>query len=95
MLIFAGGYFEATYKLADCFLRGYGTIKSPIAAFKIVDSIIDENRRNYLESDDSKYADVALRKGSYYLNGTGCDIDYQKALFYLLGARCYKNKNGI
>lgn len=84
---FAGGYFEATYKLADCFLRGYGTIKSPIAAFKIVDSIIDENRRNYLESDDSKYADVALRKGSYYLNGTGCDIDYQKALFYLLEAR--------
>lgn len=86
---FAGRYFEATYKLADCYVKGYGTPKCYQAAYNLVNDIYDVNLRNFLEEDgeDSKYADVALRMGSYYRDGIYVDKDLNKAKSYYLEAK--------
>ncbi len=84
---FAGGYFEATYKLADCYLKGYGTPINQQAAFNLVSSIYGETRTYYLLGDDNKFADVALRLGSYYKGGVFVEKDLAKAQTYLLEAR--------
>lgn len=84
---FAGKYYEATYKLADCYLHGYGTFQSNEAAFNLVSSIFNETRVTYLEDEFSKYADVALRMGSYLLNGIGTTKNLNLALRCFLEAR--------
>lgn len=71
---FAGGFYEATYKLADCYLNGYGTPKSERAAFRLVDSIIEENYHHYMNGNvQCKYADVCLRMARYYEKGIGTE----------------------
>ncbi len=84
---FAGHYFEATYKLADCYVKGYGTPVCEEAAFNLVASIYAETRRHFLETDDSKYADVALRLGNYYRDGTYVDQNMPIAYEYFLEAK--------
>ncbi len=84
---FAGGYYEATYKLADCYLKGYGTPINKQAAFNLVRGIYGETRHHYLSGDDSKFADVALRLGSYFKDGVFVKKDLAKAQIYLLEAR--------
>ena len=84
----AGRYFEATYKLADCYLHGYGTPRCEQAAFNLVNDIYEENRKYFLNGDDySKFADVALRLGSYYRDGVYVEKDLQAAYHYYLEAR--------
>lgn len=84
---FAGGYYEATYKLADCYLKGYGTPVNKQAAFNLASSIFKETQDNYLSGEDSKFADVALRIGSYFKDGVHVDKDLSVAQGVLLQAR--------
>ncbi len=84
---FAGGYYEATYKLADCYLKGYGTPVNKQAAFNLVSSIFKATQDDYLSGEDSKFADVALRIGSYFKDGVHVDKDISVAQGVLLQAR--------
>lgn len=84
---FAGKYYEATYKLADCYLKGYGTPVNEQAAFNLVNGIYKETRDYYLAGDDSKFADVALRLGTYFKDGVYVDRDLSIAQTCLLQAR--------
>lgn len=83
----AGHYFEATYKLADCYVKGYGTPVCEEAAFNLVASIYSETHRQFLESDDSKYADVALRLENYYRDGIYVQQNMSIAYRYFLKAK--------
>ena len=83
----AGHYYEATYKLADCYLKGYGTPVCHQAAYNLVRGIYDETMDNFLRGDDSKFADVALRLGNYYKDGIYVDKNLCEAQLYLLEAK--------
>ena len=84
----AGGYYEATYKLADCYIKGYGTPICHEAAFRLVSGIYDQTLSHYLSGGDfSKFADVALRLGSYYRNGVFVKKNLEKSYAYYLEAR--------
>lgn len=83
----AGGYYEATYKLADCYLKGYGTPVSYQAAFNLVNSIYKETLDYFTSGQDSKFADVALRMGTFYKDGLYVAKDYSEAQLYYLEAK--------
>jgi TPR repeat protein len=84
----AGGYYEATYKLADCYIEGYGTPICHEAAFRLVSGIYGETLSHYLSGEDfTKFADVALRLGSYYRDGVFVKKNLQEAYAYYLEAR--------
>ena len=84
----AGGYYEATYKLADCYIKGYGTPICHEAAFRLVSAIYGETLSHYLSGEDfTKFADVALRLGSYYRDGVFVKKNPQEAYAYYLAAR--------
>lgn len=83
----AGHYYEATYKLADCYLKGYGTPVCHQAAYNLVKGIYDENLEYFLEGDNAKFADVALRLGSYYKDGVYVKKDLKEAQSHLLDAK--------
>ena len=90
---FAGGYFEATYKLSDCYLKGYGTPVSEKAAFRLVDSIFEENYRLYLDGHDAKYADICLRLGNFYSRGIAVEKNVQFAyVMYHFACSAIKNR---
>ncbi len=82
------GYFESTYKLADCYLNGYGTIKSFKTAYELVSSIYDKSYSYFLDGHHSKFADVALRMGNFYKKGIHIKLDLEDAKYYYLLARC-------
>ena len=83
----AGGYLEATYKLADCYVKGYGTPVCHQAAFNLVSKIYDPTLERFVKGDDSKFADVALRLGSYYKDGIHVKKDLEEARIYYLEAK--------
>ena len=84
----AGGYFEATCKLADCYTHGYGTPVSDEAAYRLVSSIYEKTLDYFLEGEFlGKFADVALRLGSYYRDGVYVGQDFDIAYDYFLQAR--------
>ncbi len=83
----AGKYFEATYKLADCYLKGYGTPICPQAAFNLVDEIYKPTRDNFLFGEDSKFADVALRMGTFYKDGIYVEKNLNEAQVFYLEAK--------
>jgi len=79
---------EATYKLADCYLKGYGTIKSEVAAFSLVSSTYDELREETNHGHFySKFADICIRLGKYLKEGIGCERDDHVARLFFLQAR--------
>lgn len=85
----AGGLYEATYKLADCYVKGYGTPISHQAAFNLVQGIYRPTKDAFLEGEDfSKFADVALRLGNYYRNGIYVQREPMSAFHYYLEASC-------
>ena len=84
---FAGRYYEATYKLADCYVKGYGTPKCYQAAYNLVSQVYDQTLHHFLNGDDSKFADVALRMASYYRDGIYVKKDLEEAKTYYLEAR--------
>lgn len=83
----AGGYFEATYKLADCYMKGYGTPINYQCAFNLVNDIYNPTLVYFLNGNDSKFADVALRMGSFYKEGIFVQKDIFRAYKYFLKAR--------
>ena len=84
----AGHYLEATYKLADCYIHGYGTPVCHQAAFNLVSSIYDETLNYFLRGEDTKFADITLRMGNYYKDGIYVEKNLYKSLFYYLEAKC-------
>ena len=83
----AGGSIEATYKLSDCYLKGYGTPINYQAAYNLVSGMYDECYERFLEGDNNKFADIALRMGNFYRDGIYVRRDLKKALEYYLIAR--------
>lgn len=83
----AGHYYEATYKLADCYLKGYGTPICHQAAYNLVNDIYDETMNYFLSGEDSKFADVALRLGNYYKDGIYVEKNLHEAQAYYLEAK--------
>ena len=81
----AGFYYESRYKLADMFVHGYGVPKNTKIAYTIVSELYDHNFPYILDGKfDCKFADIALRIGSYAESGygkTANDIDAYK--YYL------------
>ena len=53
----------------------------------MISKIYEKNLLYYLQSDDSKYADVALRIGSFLKDGIGVEEDIKLAYLYFLRAR--------
>ena len=84
---FAGHNIEASYKLADCYAKGYGTQICYQAAYNIVRDLFNPTFRHFMNGDDSKFADVALRLGTYYENGLYVHKDLNFARIYYLEAR--------
>jgi len=84
---FAGRSTEATYKLADCYVKGYGTPVSHESAYNIVREIYDEEHLKFLNHNPNKFPDVALRMGSYYKDGIGVTKDYSTSYRHYLIAR--------
>ena len=83
----AGKCIESIYKVADCYVKGYGTPINHQAAYNLVSDLYEWSLKEYLEGRDNKFADVALRMGSYYWNGIHVDKDLDEALEYFLIAR--------
>lgn len=82
------GYFESTYKLADCYLNGYGTVKSNKTAYELVNSLYNKTYEHFLNGHHSKYADIALRMGNFYKNAIYVSKDLDISKSYYLKARC-------
>ena len=85
---FAGGYYEATYKLADCYVHGYGTPVCFEAAYRLVSSVYKDSWEGFLNGENfTKLADAALRLGSYYRDGVFVKADHVRAYDFYLEAR--------
>jgi len=84
----AGSSVEATYKLADCYIKGFGTPINHQAAFNLVRGLYDSQLDDYLYGCCNKFADVSLRLGSYYKDGIDVNPNKEMALKYYLNARC-------
>ena len=85
---FCNGNPEATYKLADCYVHGYGTPVCKKAAFELVSSMErDCSSMLFHGTYYCKAADVYLRLGAYYRDGTGVLKDLSKSYQYFLKAR--------
>ena len=83
----AGFYYESRYKLADMFVHGYGIPKNTKVAFTIVSELYDQNLPYILDGKfDCKFADIALRLGSYTENGYGGYVSEYNAYKYYLQA---------
>ena len=85
---FTKGYFESTYKLADCYMHGYGTPISYEASYNLVKKIYWPTKNYFLKGEDSKFADVALRMGKFYRDSIYVEKDLNKSLKYFLESRC-------
>ena len=83
----AGFYYESRYKLADMFVHGYSVTKNTEIAYTIVSELYDQNVKYILDGNfNCKFADVALRLGSYTEKGYGKYFDIQQAYKYYLQA---------
>jgi len=83
----AGFYYESRYKLADMFVHGYSVPKNTKVAFTIVSELYDQNLPYILDGKfDCKFADIALRLGSYVENGYGGYVSEYNAYKYYLQA---------
>ena len=83
----AGFYYESRYKLADMFVHGYGVPKNTEIAYTIVSELYDQNIKYMLDGNfDCKFADVALRLGSYMESGYGKYTNIHHAYKYYLQA---------
>lgn len=78
------GFFEATYKVGDMLRDGKGIFKNEEAAFRLYNSIYEENLNKFLSDDDSVVADIALRLGSCYQHGVGVRANLFTAYEYYM-----------
>ena len=82
------GITEAKYKLSDMYRKGHGTAKDPEKAFEMLEPLYDEQLAAIQDGCfECKYADVALRMGYCYEDGSGCRQDLHKAHEYYLRAK--------
>lgn len=81
----AGFYYESRYKLADMFVHGYGVPENKKIAFSLVSELYDQNLEYMLDGKfDCKFADIALRLGSYTEKGYGGYVsEYHAYRLYL------------
>ena len=93
----ANGYYEATYKLADMYLHGYGPArKSPNTARNLYDSVYIETLGRFLHGEDTKFADAALRMGNVYRFGIGEKKDpFIAHRFYLQADMAIKRREQL
>ncbi|HQB32809.1 MAG TPA: hypothetical protein PLI19_05695 [Erysipelotrichaceae bacterium] len=82
----AAGNYESLYKLADMFIAGRGVVKNRNIGENIYYDLFNENKE-VMEAGffDCKFADIAYRVGSTYLDGE--DSDYIPAYYYFLMAK--------
>lgn len=84
----ANGIKESIYKLADMYRNGYGAIKSPETAFRLVSKVYEDLVAHYpIEpyfDSNNKLADVALCLGSMLLHGEGTEQDIPSSVSILL-----------
>lgn len=83
----AGTSYESTYKLADCYVKGYGTPINHQCAYILVSDIYEPSLECFLNGNDSKFADIALRIGSYYRDGIYVPMNLKKAYSFFLQAK--------
>lgn len=82
------GIVEARYKLSDLYRKGHGTAKDTEKAFIMLKQVYIEQLASIQDGYfGCKYADVALRMGYCYEEGSGCQQDYHKAHEYFLRAK--------
>lgn len=85
----ANGIVESIYKLADMYRNGYGVIKSPETALRLITKLykelVDEDQESRYTLN--KLADVALRLGSMLLHGEGTWQDIPGGVSKLLIAQ--------
>lgn len=85
----ANGIVESIYKLADMYRNGYGVIKSPETALRLITKLykelVDEDQESRYTLN--KLADVALRLGSMLLHGEGTEQDIPGGVSKLLIAQ--------
>ncbi len=87
------GMIESTYKLADMMIAGLGGPKDVESALDHYDDLYQFCRRQFENGDDdSKFADVALRFGRIFHDGTLPVKDDMTALKYLLEAQFALNR---
>lgn len=73
----AGWFYESIYKLSDMYLHGYGTPVNKLAARNLIEFIWKDNVDCIEEGKfDSKFADVALRKGNLCRDGVIKEDEY-------------------
>ncbi|MCR5625434.1 MAG: hypothetical protein K6G11_09425 [Lachnospiraceae bacterium] len=83
----AGFYYESRYKLADMFWNGYGVKKTPDIAKTIIAELYDQNIDYILNGKyECKFADIALRLGSYTEKSPGDFTRFDIAYMYYLQA---------
>lgn len=83
-----GGYYESAYKLSDMFLSGKGVPVNKKVAIDLVARIYNENLERFEHHEfGCKYADIALRLGSFFENGDVVNKELLTAYNYYLKAR--------
>lgn len=76
------GFFESTYKLGDMYKNGYYVEQNYETAIELYHRVCDYvEEQFYLEEFDGVFADIALRLGSMYREGLGCEKDEHFALY--------------
>ena len=84
----ASGIIESSYKLADMYAGGKGIWRNEEAAFRIIQELYAETLRRFCGGElTGKFADVALRMGRLYENGSLDEPNPQAAYYYYLQAR--------
>ena len=85
----ANGIIESTYKLADLYAGGKGIWKSEEAAFRLVQELYVDTMKRFCGGElTGKFADVALRMGRLYENGSvEEEPNLSAAYYYYLQAR--------
>ncbi len=84
----AGGYYESRYKLSDMFLHGYGVAKDPKVAAGIIWELYPELLKEFRRGNSGcNFADVALRAGNVWKEGTDCWDDPHRAYYFYLQAQ--------
>lgn len=84
----AGGIYESRYKLADMIKDGKGCHKDSEIAAHVIWDLYNENLKYFCRGwGRSKFADIALRVGNLYRDGTNCRVDLDEAFWYYLMAK--------
>ncbi len=82
----AAGNYESLYKLADMFIAGRGVVRNREIAEEIYYDLFNENKEIFEAGFyDCKFADIAYRVGSTYLDGE--NSQYIPAYYYFLMAK--------